>query len=70
MERSLATRGGSANLLLSNGVNSDIAKRLVKNYVVPDHNGSPAARAMAATNSDFAMDQRFQLHSRDVQLRF
>jgi len=62
--------GGSANLLLSNGVNSDIAKRLVKNYVVPDHNGSPAARAMAATNSDFAMDQRFQLHSRDVQLRF
>lgn len=62
--------GGSANLLLSNGANGDVAKRLVKNYLVPDHSGSPAARAIAAVNRDFAMDKRFQLHSRDAQLRF
>ncbi|KAF3040087.1 hypothetical protein E8E12_006114 [Didymella heteroderae] len=38
--------GGSANLLLSNGVDGAIAKRLVKNYVVPERTGSPAAQAM------------------------
>lgn len=62
--------GGSANLLLSNGVDGSVAKRLVKNYVVPDHSGSPAARAAAALANDVVIDKRFQLHSRDVQLRF
>ncbi|KAF1842660.1 subtilisin-like protein [Cucurbitaria berberidis CBS 394.84] len=62
--------GGSANLLLSNGVDGGVAKRLVKNYVVPDHSGSPAARAAAAMANDITIDGRFQLHSRDAQLRF
>lgn len=62
--------GGSANLLLSNGIDGGVAKRLVKNYMVPDHGGSPAARAIASMNSDAALDKRFQLHSRDAQLRF
>ncbi|KAF2847662.1 subtilisin-like protein [Plenodomus tracheiphilus IPT5] len=62
--------GGSANLLLSNGVDGGIARRLVKNYVVPDRNGSPAARALAAMNNDMSVDKNFQLHSRDAQLRF
>ncbi|KAH9878907.1 hypothetical protein J1614_002342 [Plenodomus biglobosus] len=62
--------GGSANLLLSNGVDGAVARRLVKNYVVPDHSGSPAARAIAAMNEGIVMDKRFQLHSRDAQLRF
>jgi cerevisin len=61
--------GGTANLLLSNGVNGAV-KRLVKNYVVPDHSGSPAARAVAAMSGDLVIDERFQLHSRDAQLRF
>mgnify|MGYP003624086124 CR=1 FL=1 len=62
--------GGSANLLLSNGVNGNVAKRLVKNYVVPDRSGSPAARAAAAIASDLVIDKRFDLHSRDSTLRF
>lgn len=65
--------GGSANLLLSNGVNGSVAQRLVKNYVVPDHsglNGSPAARAAAVMANNVIMDKRFQLHSRHTQLRF
>lgn len=62
--------GGSANLLLSNGVNGGVAKRLVKNYVVPDHSGSPAARAAAAIAGEVSIDETFQLHSRDAQLRF
>lgn len=37
--------GGSANLLLSNGASGSAAARLVKNYVVPERSGSPAARA-------------------------
>jgi cerevisin len=61
--------GGSANLLLSNGVDGAV-KRLVKNYVVPDRSGSPAARAAAAMANDIVVDERFQLHSRDSQLRF
>jgi cerevisin len=61
--------GGSPNLLLSNGVNGAVA-RLVKNYVVPGRSGSPAARAVAAMSGDLVMDERFQLHSRDAQLRF
>jgi cerevisin len=63
--------GGSANLLLSNGVNGSTARRLVKNYVVPDRSGSPAARAAAAiSGSNVVIDERFQLHSRDSVLRF
>jgi cerevisin len=66
--------GGSANLLLSNGVDGNVVKRLTKNYVVPDHsglNGSPAARASAMMAKDVTIDKRFQLHSRDTtKLRF
>lgn len=64
--------GGSANLMLSNGVDGAVTRRLVKNYVVPDRNGSPAARAIAAINDANAVviDKRFQLHSRDSPLRF
>ncbi|KAF2035725.1 subtilisin-like protein [Setomelanomma holmii] len=62
--------GGSANLLLSNGINGNVAKRLVKNYVVPDRSGSPAARAAAAIAGDLVIDKRFDLHSRDSTLRF
>ncbi|CAG5171618.1 uncharacterized protein ALTATR162_LOCUS7352 [Alternaria atra] len=65
--------GGSANLLLSNGVDGAV-KRLTKNYVLPDHsglNGSPAARAAAAVIAkDITLDKRFQLHSREAKLRF
>lgn len=64
--------GGSANLLLSNGVDGGVAKRLVKNYVVPDTglSGSPAARAAAAISGGVVVDKRFELHSRDSPLRF
>jgi cerevisin len=65
--------GGSANLLLSNGVDGNVAKRLTKNYVVPDHsglNGSPAARASAIMAKSVTIDKRFELHSRDAKLRF
>jgi cerevisin len=65
--------GGSANLLLSNGVDGNVAKRLTKNYVVPEHSGlsgSPAARAAAIMTNDITIDKRFQLHSRNAQLRF
>jgi cerevisin len=63
--------GGSPNLLLSNGVNGSTARRLVKNYVVPDRSGSPAARAAAViSGSNVVIDERFQLHSRDAVLRF
>ncbi|KAJ4372070.1 hypothetical protein N0V83_003843 [Neocucurbitaria cava] len=66
--------GGSANLLLSNGVDGGVtAKRLVKNYVVPERSGlggSPASRAAAAVSNDIVIDKRFELHSRDSKLRF
>jgi cerevisin len=63
--------GGTPNLLLSNGVNGATTRRLVKNYVVPDRNGSPAARAAAVmSGSNVVIDERFQLHSRDSPLRF
>ncbi|OAL07105.1 subtilisin-like protein [Phaeosphaeriaceae sp. SRC1lsM3a] len=62
--------GGSANLMLSNGVNGAITKRLFKDYLVPDRNGSPAARAVAAMADSIVIDKRFQLHSRDSPLRF
>lgn len=62
--------GGSANLLLSNGVDGGVAARLVKNYVVPGRSGSPAVRAAAAMAGDVIIDERFELHSREAQLRF
>ncbi|KAH8732908.1 oryzin precursor [Phaeosphaeriaceae sp. PMI808] len=62
--------GGSANLLLSNGFDGKIARRLVKNYVVPDRSGSPAARAASVVSGDIVIDEHFQLHSRDSPLRF
>ncbi|KAH7379203.1 peptidase S8/S53 domain-containing protein [Phaeosphaeria sp. MPI-PUGE-AT-0046c] len=65
--------GGSANLMLSNGVNGgngSITKRLFKDYLVPDRNGSPAARAVARMADSIVIDKRFQLHSRDSPLRF
>jgi cerevisin len=65
--------GGSANLLLSNGVDGNVARRLTKNYVVPEHsgmNGSPAARAAALMAKDVTIDKRFKLLSRDAKLRF
>jgi cerevisin len=62
--------GGSANKLLSNGETGATARRLTKNYVVPDRSGSPAARAAAVMSSDVVIDKRFQLHSRDSKLRF
>jgi cerevisin len=62
--------GGSADLLLSNGVDGATTARLVKNYVVPDRSGSPAARAAATVAGDIVIDERFQLHSRESKLRF
>ncbi|KAF1911590.1 peptidase S8/S53 domain-containing protein [Ampelomyces quisqualis] len=64
--------GGSPNRILSNGANGAVTRRLIKNYVVPDRNGSPAARALAAIKgaNDIVIDKRFQLHSRDSPLRF
>lgn len=62
--------GGSADLLLSNGVNGATTRRLIKNYVVPDRTGSPAVRAAAVMAGDAFIDERFQLHSRDSPLRF
>ncbi|KAF2132751.1 subtilisin-like protein [Dothidotthia symphoricarpi CBS 119687] len=61
--------GGSANLLLSNGVDGGVAKRLVKNYVVPDHKrttGSPAARAANSVK----VEKKWELHSLTSLLRF
>lgn len=61
--------GGSANLLLSNGVDGGVAKRLVKNYVVPDHKrttGSPAARAANSVK----VEKKWELHSMISRLRF
>lgn len=59
--------GGSANLLLSNGANG-AAARLVKNYVVPERSGSPAARAArAAQNGDL---EKWIVVSNDSPVRF
>ena len=60
--------GGSANLLLSNGVNGSPAARLVKNYVVPDRSGSPAARAAKAVKKDGL--ERWVVVSNDSPMRF
>ncbi|KAF3001240.1 hypothetical protein E8E13_002824 [Curvularia kusanoi] len=60
--------GGSANLLLSNGVNGSPAARLVKNYVVPERSGSPAARA--AQNVKNGDMERWVVVSNDSPVRF
>lgn len=60
--------GGSANLLLSNGQAGGAAARLVKNYVVPERSGSPAARAArAAQNGDL---EKWIVVSNDSPVRF
>ena len=60
--------GGSADLLLSNGANSSAAQRLVKNYVVPERSGSPAARAAQnVKNGDL---EKWVVVSDDSPLRF
>ena len=61
--------GGSANLLLSNGVDGAIAKRLVKNYVVPERSGSPAAQAMKKVNEARELE-KWIVVSGDSSLRF
>lgn len=64
--------GGSANLLLSNGVDGAVAARLVKNYVVPDRDakrtvsGSPASWAKDLVDN---LGKRWEIHSRDSPLR-
>lgn len=60
--------GGSANLLLSNGATSNAAARLVKNYVVPERSGSPAARAAQRVNKGDL--ERWVVVSDDSPLRF
>lgn len=65
--------GGSANLLLSNGVDGGVtARRLMKNYVVPRHGekrtgGSVASWASSIVNK---IDKRWALHSETAQLRY
>lgn len=60
--------GGSANLLLSNGESSSAAARLVKNYVVPERSGSPAARAAQnVKNGDL---EKWIVVSNDSPVRF
>jgi cerevisin len=61
--------GGSANLLLSNGVDGAIAKRLVKNYVVPERSGSPAAQAMKKAKEARELE-KWIVVSEDSPLRF
>lgn len=61
--------GGSANLLLSNGVDGAIAKRLVENYVVPERTGSPAAQAMQKARTARELE-KWIVVSNDSPIRF
>ncbi|KAH6638202.1 peptidase S8/S53 domain-containing protein [Boeremia exigua] len=61
--------GGSANLMLSNGVDGGIVKRLVNNYVVPERTGSPAAQAMQKAKQARELE-RWVVVSDDSPLRF
>lgn len=58
---------GSANLLLSNGVDGGVNKR----YVVVSDGGSPAARAAAVMAEDnLGMSNEWELVSRDATVRY
>ncbi|KAJ8117269.1 hypothetical protein OPT61_g1491 [Boeremia exigua] len=60
--------GGSSNLMLSNGASGSAAARLVKNYVVPERSGSPAARAAQnVKNGDL---EKWIVVSNDSPVRF
>ncbi|KAF2013087.1 subtilisin-like protein [Aaosphaeria arxii CBS 175.79] len=65
---------GSANLLLSNGVDGGVtARRLMKNYVVPKRDGKRSAGgsfASWASNVVRRVDEKWELHSAVTQLRF
>ena len=70
-----STNGG-ASLLASNGVDGGVAaKRLMRNWVVPDHSldekrtvvGSPASWAKDFINN---LGKRWELHSTESTLRF
>jgi cerevisin len=65
--------GGSDNLLLSNGANGNAsARRLMKNWVVPDNgatSGSPAAKARSLVQN-MSVNKRWELHSEAAELRF
>jgi cerevisin len=65
----VGSTSGTPNLLLSNGVNGNVAARLVKNYVVPDRSGSPAARAADVINN-LDNSKRWVVHSEDSPVRF
>ena len=65
----VGSTSGSPDLMLSNGVNGDAAARLVKNYVVPDRSGSPAARAADVINN-LDNSKRWVVHSEDSPVRF
>ncbi|KAH7124017.1 oryzin precursor [Dendryphion nanum] len=67
---------GSANLLLSNGVDGGVtARRLVKNYVVPDQGtdklspvlGGPTSWAKHLVEN---LGKRWELHSSEAQMRY
>jgi cerevisin len=57
--------GGGSDLLLSNGANGGLTKRVMSRLVVPG--GSPASRARDTVVN---VDKRFALHSETSQLRF
>jgi cerevisin len=61
--------GGGPDLLLSNGANGGISKRMMRGLVAPSNGavGSPASRARDTVSN---VDKRFTLHSKRSQLRF
>lgn len=66
---------GSKNLLLSNGVDGNIAarpKHLMRNWVIPSRDGvsgSPVGRARKIVR-DFDMERRWNVHSEKAMLRY